>query len=456
MTRRLSSLDDLFLKLETPATPMHVAALLVFEGDGVDAPERLARLRGADVRTGPFDWRLRQSGLPGWPPSWETVDGVDVAAHVGVRRVDRPGGPSEVMAAVSSLYGGPLGRDRPLWECHLLDGLEGGRYGYYYKVHHAAIDGMTAIRRMQQGLQTAPSDEPTPPLWQHVPPPRASRPPRPPRGVGSILAAPYRAARVAAEIAGMMGRLAPSGARPPYRAVAPFTAPPSTILNRPTTSGGRRIAWTRLPLARVRAVGRAAGATVNEVFLALLAGVLRDWLLARRALPRRPLVAMVPVSLRRDGEGEGGVDATAILCNLATHLGDRRARLDAITASSKHGKRLVHDLSHEAAFLWAMVAMTPAIVAMQLGVYAHTPLPFNVVVSNVPGPRAPLFDGRSRLEAIYPVSMLWDRQALNVTLMGCGDDLCVGLVATLEPIRDLEAVARAIRDELDALEAAVG
>lgn len=328
----LGAMDRLFLRLESPTTPMHVGGVLVFRG-AAHAATHLARLRAAPVVASPFDWRLRDR--PG-APAWERVSGA--TPEVGHVRLAAPGDDAALMAEVSRLHSRPLDRARPLWECHVIEGLSGDRFAVYYKMHHACIDGVSAIRRLQAALSPDPRATTTP-LWAAEPPPRAPRARAPGGG-------PASAARSAAELAACLGRLALAARDPdPTRTATPYTAP-GTPLN-PMLGPGRRVAWQRLPLHGVRAVAHRAGVTINDVALALCAHVLRDLLRARDALPDRPLVAMVPVSLRGPaGDGDdagasaGGNAVGSILCKLGTHLHGPRERLDAVAGSARRAGRM--------------------------------------------------------------------------------------------------------------------
>lgn len=454
MIKKLSTLDNLYLQLETAKVPTHVGGLLVFSG-GEPARERFDMLRAAPVRSEPFDLRLRRGRFPGQRPAWEKLPEVDCDAHLQRIFVPGPGEIGQVMEQVSRIHSAPLDRGRPMWDCHFFDGLAGGRYAYYYRVHHSSIDGVSAIRRMQDGLSRSPAEE-TSPLWAYEPPRRRRRS-KHQRGsaLSRALTALRENAKVMAEVAAALRELGRSKDTSTPRAAMPFTAP-RTPLNNPISTGQRGIAWERLSLSSLRAIGKAAGATINEVVVAIFAGVLRADLAARGSLPDEPLVAMIPVSLHDISDGDTPSNRlTCLLCNLATHISDPARRLEAIVASSQDGKRMLRQMSPEAATTYALVVLFPAIAATMLGLYDKIRLPFNVTISNVPGPRVPLYDHGAQLEAIVPVSMLWERQAVNITVISYLDELDIGIVAATDAVADTAALGRRVREELDALERAV-
>lgn len=447
MGTRLGALDQLFLRLETPTTPMHVSGVLVF-GPPVRARPHPDALRARPVQTSPFDLLLRRRGRG---HEWERAR--DLTPPVGHVELPPPGDDRQLMAAVSRLHGRHLDRAGPLWECHVIDGLAGGRFALYYKIHHACIDGVSAIRRLEAALSADP-DHPTPPVWAVEP---ERRPPRPTTDGGDARARPGVTThlRTAAELTRRLGALAATARdRDPGRTATPYTAPDS-VLNA-CLGAERSVAWQRLPLDGVRALAAATGTTINDVALALCGAVLREHLLGRDAMPGRPLVAMVPVSLRGTGPGaEAGNQVSSILCKLGTDLADPRARLTAVARSASDGKQMLRAMSPAAAAAFSLVYTLPAVAAQLAGLARYAPLPWNVVVSNVAGPRQQLYLDGAPLEAVYPVSLLFERQALNFTLVSCRDHLDVGLLACARSVPDLGAVATGLVRAYDELRTAV-
>jgi len=454
---KLNALDKLFLQLETPTTPMHVGGLLVFEepqnGAG-DANARFDKLRQARVCADPFNWQLHSP--KGRAPSWRPVSDVDVRAHVKRSLLSSSGDDDQLMKTVSELHSTPIDQSRPMWECHVVDGLDDGRYGVYYKIHHACIDGVSGIKRMQSALSDTP-DADTVPLWaEKRKQPRAPKRNRLSRRARLARTATSLTSQASAvpEIGRALFNMARQARRDPSNLTSmPYSAPKSSLNQ--MVSDRRSFAFQRLPLSGVREIGKAAGATVNEVALALCSSVLRDLLLSRGELPDKPLIAMLPVSLRSEGEGPAGNRVSSVLCNLGTHIADPVERLETIAASSRHSKDMIRKMSKDAAAAYSLVVAFPAIAMQLLGKASLAPLPFNVVVSNVPGPRTPLYERGARLEAIYPVSLLFERQAINFTLISYLDTLDFGLIACRKAVPDLRSVAGNLQTAYETLRQAV-
>ncbi|MGJ8687781.1 MAG: WS/DGAT domain-containing protein, partial [Spongiibacteraceae bacterium] len=233
---------------------------------------------------------------------------------------------------------------------------------------------------------------------------------------------------------------------------SPYQAPP-TILNVPITSS-RRFAAQSYPLARIKAVSEASGGTINDVALAMCAGALRDYLLSQNALPEAPLITMVPVSVRAADSPEGGNQVSVILANLATDIADPAKRLQAIMASTHRAKQRMAQMSRVEQMAYAAAALSPMPVTSMLGLDRIRPA-FNVVISNVPGPRKPLYWNGAKLDEAYPVSIPIDGQALNITLTSYVDQLAFGYTACRRSVPSMQRLLDFTEQALDQLEAAV-
>jgi diacylglycerol O-acyltransferase len=329
---------------------------------------------------------------------------------------------------------------------NVIEGLADGRVALYVKIHHAMMDGVAAMRLLEDVLSPDPHER-KPPVWAQE---RTRR-------VRKDSAEPVRgwlerAFAAAEEIVPGVG----SGLRELVRAAEegsveaqPFHAPPTMFNVR--ISGSRRFAAQSYPLARFKAIGKAAGATVNDVTLAVCAGALRRYLLARDALPSQPLIAMVPVSLRGEGEG-GGNQLAILLANLATHLDDPRERLHAIIESTRVAKDRLRQMSKLERVAHAAAMSAPMGASMLTGFAKRRPI-YNVVISNVPGPKETLYLDGMRLDETYPVSIPVEYLALNITIAGYAGQLGFGFVACRRSVPQLQRMLDHTGESLDELEA---
>ncbi|HEX2904387.1 MAG TPA: WS/DGAT domain-containing protein, partial [Jatrophihabitans sp.] len=200
----------------------------------------------------------------------------------------------------------------------------------------------------------------------------------------------------------------------------------------------------------------AAGVTVNDVVLAISAGALRRYLLQLSALPDVPLIAMVPVALRGKGQHESGNAVGAVMCNLATHLSDPAARLATISASMAEGKQAMATMTPLQIVAMTGLGMSPLVLQSIPGYAELFRPPFNIIISNVPGPRVPLYLNGAELDGLYPLSVPYHGQALNITCTSYHDELAFGLTGCRRTVPHLQHLLGYLDDELAALEQAVG
>jgi diacylglycerol O-acyltransferase / wax synthase len=235
----------------------------------------------------------------------------------------------------------------------------------------------------------------------------------------------------------------------------PFGAP-RTMFNVPI-GGARRVAAQSWSLDRIKSIKQAAGVTVNDVVLAMCAGALRHYLIEQNALPDEPLIAMVPVSLRSEAEADSGGNMTGVLlCNLATDSEDPAKRLDAINNSMRDNKKVFSQLPKMQALALSAMLMSPMALTLLPGFVSAVRPAFNIVISNVPGAREPLYWKGARLDGNYPLSIALDGQALNITLVNNAGNLDFGLVGCRRSVPHLQRLLGHLEDSLKELERAVG
>ena len=459
--RRLTGLDASFLYLETPNNHMHVSGTYIFDPSDVEGGYRFERVKAMIVnrlhRLPPFRWRLVEVPLGLHHPIWVEDPAFDVDNHVIRRSLPPPGRQADLLEMAGEIMGQPLDRTHPLWEIHLIEGLEDGRVAMVAKTHHAAIDGASGAELVTNLLDLSPEVT----IYGEVewePEPIPSETEMLAYALNSLARQPaaFRDALQDA-FSGALSRRTHSGPDASSGATAAglFRAP-RTSINRPI-GASRLFAVTEVSLTDVKDIRRSLGGTVNDVVLALCASALRRYLLDRDELPSEPLVAMVPISVRAGEEkGSMGNRVANMFVALATELADPVERLITIRANSKSSKDRAKAAGTETPATWAR--FTPPIIAAQAAkLYSSTRMAdhhrpaFNVTISNVAGPQFPLYLAGARLAAWYPMGPIFDGSGLNVTVMSYDNVLYFGLVACRETVPRVADIAGFINDAADEL-----
>lgn len=452
MKRYLGPQDAAFLRMESARTPMHVGALLIFRRPADAAPDHLRtllqRLREQPFMPPPFDCRISRSAAARLLPAWEPVE-ADMEHHVRHLALPRPGGERELGRLIERMHSHPLDFSRPLWEAHLIEGLEHDRFALYLKAHHCAIDGIGAMKLVREWLSEDPDDL------------RGPRVPERRRRTGDdaapadgllrrALATTRGGARTATELLKTFYALGQGGEDSVLRAAA---TTPRSLFNVPIRQQ-RRLGTQLLELARFKAVGATVGATVNDVALAVCAGAVRRYLLKREALPGPSLTASIPMALPRT-DGKPGNAVSGFVCPLATDEADPRRRLERIAAITARTKQQMTGRSPAALEQFALLGMAPLLLGQMAGVLSRVPPFFNFVVSNIIASTRPLYLMGAQMEAMYPVSFLLDGYALNVTVIGYADKVAIGFLGCRDAIPHLQRLAVYAGEALTELEAAV-
>jgi WS/DGAT/MGAT family acyltransferase len=442
---RLSVLDSTFLRIETSDTPMHVGALMTFEIPEGAGPtfvsDVVARLREPLPLRRPFNQVLAGGRLA---PAARTLEAIDMDYHVRHTALPAPGGERELGELISHLHSTRLDRSRPLWTSHVIEGLAPNRFAIYIKIHHSLTDGVNGVRLATDQLATDPDGYWQAP-WHAAPPNERRRRPRPPKAK----LAPHRAA--AALTRGLVSLRRPSDDSEPVR--VPFEAPRS-VVNAPVTNA-RRVATQQLDIERVREIAKASNTSMNDVFLAVCGDALRRYLMDRDQLPERSLVAGVPVSLREEGQ-EGGNAVGFLWSVLGTDVADPHERLAAVNRSMRASKEHIKAIAPSVRPVFTLMTMALPIAVLLTGQGARLKRPsMNVTISNVPGPSTVRYLGGARMDACYPMSLLFQGLGLNITCISYGGQLNVGVVGGRDALPSLQKIAVHLGDALDALETEV-
>ncbi|MGC2654390.1 MAG: wax ester/triacylglycerol synthase family O-acyltransferase [Mycobacterium sp.] len=446
----MSPTDSVFLLAESREHPMHVGGLQLYQppedADSAFMPELYETLISNQDFQPTF--RKRPARLLGGIANlgWSYDDEIDIGYHVRRSALPGPGRVRELLELTSRLHGSLLDRHRPLWEAHFVEGLNDGRFAVYTKFHHSLVDGVSALKLTQRSLSTDPHDQDVKAVW--------SLPRRRHSAGRSRLQALTQVAGSVATLGVSTVALA-RAAILEQQLTLPFAAP-RTMLN-VRIGGARRCAAQSWSLDRVKGIKQATGVTINDVVLAMCAGALRYYLVEQNALPDTPLVAMVPVSLRSKEESDsGGNQVGSILCNLATDVDDAATRLETISASMRDNKKVFAELPRLQALALSAFNIAPLALTPVPGLVSSAPPPFNVVISNVPGPTEPLYWGGARLDGNYPMSIVTDWLALNMTVVNNAGNLDFGLVGCRRSVPHLQRLLVFLEVALKELERAVG
>ncbi|MDF1780838.1 MAG: wax ester/triacylglycerol synthase family O-acyltransferase [Alcanivoracaceae bacterium] len=452
--KALSPVDQLFLFLEKRQQPMHVAGLQLFSYPEDAGPKYISdlaqQMRECCRPVRPFNQRIEHRF---GQPFWVEDKHFDIDHHFRHEALPKPGRIRELLSLVSAEHSNLLDRERPLWEAHLIEGIRGKRFALYTKVHHSMMDGISAMRMGMRALSPDPNERDLPPVWAHE---------RKKRGMPS--GAVDAVSGLAKLTAGLSKQVAtvPALAREVYKVsqkakkdpdyVSIFQAPHSLLNERIT--GSRRFAAQSYSLPRIKRIGAAFGCTVNDIVLAVCGSALRDYLISQNELPDKPLIAMVPVSLRQDDSAEGNQIAT-ILANLGTHIADPQNRLRVIKASVEEAKARYRGMSPEEILNFTALMLAPTFINLMTGL-APGLQAFNVIISNVPGPKEQLYWNGAKLEGMYPVSIALDRIALNITLTSYGDQLEFGLIGCRRTLPSMQRMLDYLENGIHELEVAAG
>ncbi len=475
--KRLSGLDATFLHLETPEMPMHVGALHIFELPKGFRGRFAVRLRKHLAErlalTPPLRRRLWRMPLDLTNPVW--VDAlpelerhvVEVALPAGRGR-KQAGDLAALEALVGKLHVQLLDRRRPLWKFHVIEGLAPGdngrkRVAMYTQLHHAAVDGQAAVALANAILDLAPE-----PRALEI---KASQ--REKRFKlslaemisGALTSEVQQIAQLIRALPGAAGSLGGTATRLVARSellsgrkrAGSLGLAPRMALNAPVTAK-RAFAAVSLPLPELKALGKAHDATLNDVVLWLVSSALRSFFGAKGGLPRKSLVAAVPVSLRAKGDTTADNQASMTLLSLGTHVADPAKRLTHIKAATKSMKSTLAGVKHLLPTDFPSIGvswLTEAASALYRRATESELLPpvANVAVSNVPGPPVPLYLAGARMLTNYPCSIVTHGLALNITVQSYDQSLDCGLMADAKALPDVRALADALAEAVEQLRA---
>lgn len=463
MTRKMNPLDASWLFVDSQRTPMHVGVLAIFSLPADASPDFIKNLflhlRSPAGFVAPFNLRLRRPRIKllnsRLIPSWEEDPDIDLDYHLRHSALPQPGGERELGVLVSRLHSHPLDFARPLWECHIIEGLANDRFALYMKMHHSLVDGVGGMRMVSRLLSPDAAAMNLPPPWAVG----TGEKKRIARQAGpswqQIAEQTKASARYVPSISKAIGNTwkeALQNAHPELG--SPFRAPRSILNGK--VSAQRRFATQHYDLARMRLLAKRAKVTLNDVFLGLCASALRRYLEELDALPDEPLTAGLPVSVRAVADGGSGNAISFIIANLHTHIADPLERLSLIRDSTQKAKAKFQTLPKEAITAYTSLFMAPFMLQLMTGLGGLMRPMFNITISNVPGPDQILYFNGARMDQMYPLSLLSHGQAVNITVVSYAGQFNVGYTGCRDTLPHMQRISVYTGEALLELESLLG
>jgi WS/DGAT/MGAT family acyltransferase len=455
MATPIPMLDLMFFLTESVENPRHVGSVLIFQrpsrGGANTAREIVEAYRRAEPQP-PFNRVpvFRKSGLP----VWQEVERFDPSHHVLHIALPPPGTDEQLHELIADLHAPMLERHRPGWKMYVIEGLSGGRFAIYHKVHHALVDGESGMAILRRSLADSPRDRK---IRAAVGLEHPQRPRPAPHGLRERLE--KEAERLARRTL-TVGRSSFQIAEEAFEGLLGYTplrkrafTAPQTPMNEPIYNA-RAISHTTLPLKAVKAVARANEATLNDVALCILDAGVNRHLRAMGRAPDHPLVAICPVSLHDPDAKQATTNVSAIWPPLGAVSAPIRRRLETVKASTRAEKARLNELGKDAAYAYAVMAFALSETLTIARPEALGLRPANMLISNVRGPERALYLNGARLETFFPVSTLIAGLGLNITFMSYGDQVVFGYTANGSALPEVESLARYTREAFAALEQA--
>jgi diacylglycerol O-acyltransferase / wax synthase len=477
--RQLTALDQQFLALEDSRNYGHIGSLSILDpstarGGELTLPNLQRLIAERLPLVPPFRWRLAEVPFNLDYAYWIDDPDFDLEFHVREIALAPPGTDAQLADQVARIYARPLDRSRPLWEIYLIHGLPRGRVAVMSKIHHAVIDGMSGAQIMGALFDISPEGREAPAPLEPSGDGRPNDLGMLARGLLDVPKYPLRVLRAAPTTLPNLAEVQSFAAIPGVKALGRLTAaaqravgrdtvvgrldltPPRTSFNR-RISAHRRFAFGQLSLDEVKTIKDHYGCTVNDVVVTICAGAVRRWLIEHDELPPEPLVAQIPVSVRREQEqGTFGNRILLMTAPLHTEIEDPIARLeqthDSLAEMKERHRAVPAELLQDAnEFIPPALFSRAARLTFSLGSSRHGRPAWNLVISNVPGPQIPLYQAGARMEAHYPISVITDGMGLNITVMSYCGSLDFGIVADREQVADVWSLIGWLTDALEEL-----
>ncbi len=454
--RKLSVLDLAFFLTETEGSPKHVAGLMLCKkpkGSPPDFARKLVEeLKTHDQLTEPFNLVIQFLGLKG--PHWKLSESFDIDEHVFYHKPKKSSSWLAVLDFVSRLHEPVMDRTKPLWEYHLIDGIEGGRFAVYTKVHHAYADGVMMARWVSDSLSASPDDMNLNPAWTLTRRKKGKSKSKPgpiTDVIGDLTKQTWNQILATGGIAKMATQQYLEKVGMTSHAVSvPFSATDETPLTG-SSSPGRSIATTWVTMEDIKRLCRETRSTLNHVALSCIDGGLHRYLDETGNSIDHPITIQMPVNLRTDKSDKAGNQVGAMLVELANPTEDPLERLREIGFSLRNVKSQIESVPGDSIEQYSILLAVTGELIEKLKLSDRLPTHGHTLVSNLPGPKDPLYLKGAKVEQMFPLSLLLPGLHMNITLFSCGGILNFGIVATKD-LPQLNRLAECVEEEFRKLE----
>jgi diacylglycerol O-acyltransferase len=448
---KLAPMDLSFLLMENSSSQMHMACYQLLRIPARQKNTFVATLleayRNSEVAS-PFNQQLKW--LDGGVASWEKVE-PDLKYHVRHLAVAAPGSMAQFYELVSFLNAPLLDRNRPLWDCYVIEGIEDNQCAVLIRVHHALMDGGSGLKLLQNSMNTAAADKSIRSMWM----PMAEAPRKRSRAGKSQLEKLSAQLKSLPEgVRGLTSELANLGAQTlkikPRSTRLPFGAD-RTRLNHSAQSSERRYGNCTLPVARVKAVSKASKATINDVLMTVIDHSLHRYLAEHNAQTAKPLVAMMPMSTRKAGDDSVGNQGSIELVEMGSPDAPLTSRLQQIHDSTASVKKRSQTLPAAVRQFYSLVTLGSGALIDIASVLQSLPS-FNLVISNMIGPREQLYVGGARLATFSGLPILPPGGGLNVTFATIHNSINIAVAAAPEAVEDPFRLTQLMLETFEKLE----
>ncbi len=441
--KALTLVDMGFLYAETVTSPKHIAGLQVFSipenYQGHFTRDLYDEFMSHKEVKKPFNYKIKTkfSGLMYWQ---EDID-IDLSYHVRFAMLPQPGNEDQLLNFVEHQHATLLDRNRPLWELTVIDGLANNQCAVYIKAHHAFADG-AKVNQILLNYLNSDKNAPLTPFWSVAQTELVEK-----RDNDNLLELLSKTSKKVSKQVQSIPSLTKLTAKLVFQAAniykanmpTPFMAPKTPFSISPKRA--RRAAISTLPLSRVKRLGRMTGATINDVVVSVCDMALHNYLANKNFVLRKPLVAQMPINLREESDTQTNNKIAISLVELAYSGEHPLERLMTIKDSCLKLKQEAMHLTDEALTNYSMASQGLAVISELLKLDTVLPPMGNVLISNVPGPRVPLYMMGAKMEECYPMSALPPGMSLNITLFSYADEINIGLIGCRTALPDLTHLA---------------